>query len=215
VPALRVHRIPDKGDFRAAALTDPSACAYHAVQELTRIQAGDVVLITGPGPMGLFCLQYAKANGAMVILVGAPRDTHRLELGKQLGADYALSGDGAEAAIEMLTRGQGVDVVLECSGAEAAAQLGLKQIRREGRYTQIGIFGKPVRLDLDQVLYKEIRLIGSFSQKYIGWEKALELCALGKIQVAPLITHRFPLADWEKAFDLFERGEAVKVVFDF
>ena len=215
VPSIRVHRLPDNVDFRAGALTDPSACAYHAVQELTGIQASDVVLITGPGPMGLFCLQYAKANGGIVILTGAPRDARRLEFGKKLGADHVFSGDGIETAVDRITNGKGVDVVLECSGAEPAARLGMKLIRREGRYTQIGIFGRPIQFDLDQVLYKEIRLIGSFSQKFLGWEKALELCSLGKIQVAPLITHRFPLTAWAEAFDLFERGEAIKVVFDF
>lgn len=215
IPAIRVHRLPDNVAFHIGALTDPSACAYHAVQELTGIQAGDVVLISGPGPMGLFCLQYAKANGGIVILTGAPRDAHRLELGTKLGADHVFSGNGIEKAVECITHGKGVDVILECSGAEPAARLGMKLIRREGRYTQIGIFGRPIQFDLDQVLYKEIRFIGSFSQKFLGWEKALELCAQGKIQVAPLITHRFPLTAWAEAFDLFERGEAIKVVFDF
>ncbi len=215
VPAIRIHHLPDNVNFHAGALTDPSACAYHAVQELTRIQAGDIVLITGPGPMGLLCLQYAKANGATIILLGIPRDIRRLELGKKLGADHVFSGDGIEAAIDKLSLGKGVDVVLECSGNESAAQLGLKLLRREGRYTQIGIFGQPIRFDLDQVLYKEIQLSGSFSQKYMGWNKALELCAQGRIQVAPLITHTFPLTEWEQAFDLFEQGAAIKVVFDF
>jgi len=85
VPEERVHRLPENVDFVSGALSDPSACAYHAVQDLTGIDAGDVVLITGPGPMGLFCLQYVKANGGTVILTGLPRDRPRLELGKRLG----------------------------------------------------------------------------------------------------------------------------------
>ncbi len=214
VPAARVHRLPDAVDFRAGALTDPSACAYHAVQELTRIDAGARVLITGPGPMGLFCLQYAKANGGEVFLVGRPGDVRRLELGRRLGADHCLSGDSVEDAVRAQTGGEGVDVVLECAGAESAAQLGLSLLKRQGQYTQVGIVGRPIRFDLDQVLYREIRLTGSFSQKFVGWEQALSLCAQGKIQAAPLITHTFRLADWARAFDLFERGEAIKVLFD-
>ena len=214
VPRSRVHRLPDNVDFRCGSLTDPSACAYHAVQELTRVRAADVVLITGPGPMGLFCLQYAKANGGTVILAGLPRDAGRLELAQTLGADYVLAGGNVEAEVQDISDGRGADVVLECSGAEAAARVGLRALKREGRYTQIGIFGKPITFDLDQVLYKEIRLIGSFSQKFLGWERALEFCSLEKIHVAPLITHEFPLKAWEKAFDLFEKGEAIKVVFN-
>ena len=71
-----------------------------------------------------------------------------------------------------------------------------------------------MEFDLDQVLYKELRFTGSFSQKFWGWEKALELCASGKIKVKPIITHSFKLSQWQEAFDLFESGEAIKVVFE-
>ena len=182
--------------------------------ELTVINAGDFVLITGPGPMGLFSLQYAKANGATVILAGMPKDENRLKLGSKLGADYILFGEDVEKKVMEITGGYGVDVVLECSGAGPAAQMGIRLLRREGKFTQVGIFGKPINFDLDQVLYKEIRLTGSFSQKFLGWEKALQLCSLGSIQVAPLITHTMPLTSWREAYELFESGGAIKVIFD-
>jgi len=213
IPVVRIHRLPDKVDFQSGALTDPSACAYHAVQELTRVSAGDLVLVTGPGPMGLFCLQYVKANGAKVILTGRQKDKNRLELGKQLGADYVCVSDDPEREIMNISNGCGVDAAIECSGAQAAVNLCLKTLRREGSYTQVGICGKPVTLDFDQVLYKELRVAGSFSQKFFGWEKALEFCAGGHIKVKPLITHSFALNDWQKAFDLFESAEAIKVIF--
>lgn len=214
IPITRIHRLPDNVDFASGALTDPSACAYHAVQELTCINAGDLTLVTGPGPMGLFCLQYAKANGAKVILTGRTNDARRLELGRQLGADHICPADNAEAEIMKISNGAGVDVAIECSGAEAAVNLCLKTLRREGSYTQVGICGKPVKFDLDQVLYKELRVSGSFSQKFWGWEKALEFCADGRIKVKPIITHAFALSEWQVAFDLFENAEAIKVIFD-
>ena len=214
IPEKRIHKLPDNVDFKSGALTDPSACAYHAVQELTGIDAGDYVLVTGPGPMGLFSLQYARANGGVVILAGLERDAGRLELGLKLGADYAISGENTAEKIEEITEGRGVDVVLECSGAGAAANLGLDAVRREGKYTQVGIFGKPITFDLDKVLYKEIRLTGSFSQKYLGWKRALELCSRGRIEVSPLITHTYPLTSWEEAYHVFESGEAIKVIFN-
>jgi L-iditol 2-dehydrogenase len=214
IPLFRIHRLPDNVDFASGALTDPSACAYHAVSELTRINSGDAVLVTGPGPMGLFCLQYAKANGALVILTGRQKDKRRLELGQKLGADLIISSDEAGKEIMEITGGAGVDVAIECSGAEAAAGLCLQSLRREGSYTQVGICGKPVKFDLDQILYKEVRFTGSFSQKFWGWEKALELCAADKIKVKPIITHSFKLHEWQKAFDIFESGEAIKVIFE-
>jgi threonine dehydrogenase-like Zn-dependent dehydrogenase len=178
-----------------------------------RVTAENTRSSCGVCPQCAFCAQYAKANGGVVILTGAPQDGRRLELGRALGADHAFSGTDTEERIRALGGEAGVDVVLECSGAEAAAQMGLRLLKRQGQYTQVGIFGHPVRFDLDTVLYREIRLTGSFSQKFIGWQNALALCAQGKVKVAPLITHTFPLAEWERAFDVFERGEAIKVVF--
>jgi len=214
IPLTRIHCLPDKVDFASGALTDPSACAYHAVTELTRINSGDIVLVTGPGPMGLFCLQYAKANGALVILTGRQKDKRRLELGQKLGADFICLSDKAEKEIMKISNKSGIDVAIECSGAEVAANLCLQTLRREGSYTQVGICGKPVKFDLDQILYKEVRFTGSFSQKFWGWEKALELCASEKIKVKPIITHSFNLREWQKAFDIFENGEAIKVIFE-
>ena len=214
VPEVRIHALPENVDFGSGSLTDPSACAFHATQELTAIRAGDCVLITGPGPMGLFCLQYVRANGGIVVLAGTPRDGARLDLGRRLGAEHIVFADGVEAKVRELTGGRGVDVVLECSGAEAAARTGIRALRREGIYTQVGIFGRPIQFDLDQVLYKEIRLLGSFSQKFLCWEKALDFCSRGVVRAAPLITHTYPLSEWRRAYEVFERAEAVKVILD-
>jgi len=215
VPAERVHLLPDNVDFVSGALSDPSACAYHAVQELTGIEAEDVVLITGPGPMGLFCLQYVKTNGGRVILTGLARDQERLALGKELGADVRVDveNEDLKAVVMELTKGEGADVALECSGAERAAQEALALLRKQGKYTQVGIFGAPIKVDFDQVLYKELRVLGSFSQKFIPWEKALAFLALGKIKARPLVTDILPLEEWEQGFKKFEEGRAIKVVF--
>ena len=215
VPEQRIHLLPDNVDFLAGALTDPSACAFHALQELTGIGAGDNVLITGPGPMGLFSLQYAKANGARVVVVGKAQDGRRLELARQLGADLTVNvdGDDAEEKIAGFTRGAGVDVLLECSGKQRALRMGLGLLRRQGKYTQVGIFGSPITVDLDQLVYKEIRAIGSFSQKYTAWAEAIRLTSLGRIKARPLITHVLPLEEWAEGFRVFESGEAIKVVF--
>jgi len=215
VPAERVHHLPDNVDFVTGALSDPSACAYHAVQELTGIDAGDYVLITGPGPMGLFSLQYVKANGGVVILTGLSRDKERLALGKELGADYTVNveKENLRQICQDITRGKGIDVVLECSGSERAAQQSFELLRKQGKYTQIGIFGSAININLDKLVYNELKVTGSFSQKYIPWEKAIALASQGKIKVKPLVTHLLTLQKWEEGFKKFESGEAIKVVF--
>lgn len=215
VPEIRVHPLPDNVDFVTAALSDPSACVYHAVQELTGIDAGDVVLITGAGAMGLFSVQYVKANGGISIITGLEKDKKRLEIAKELGADYTvnLSKDNLEEIVKSVSNGKDVDIVLECSGSEIAANQALDLLKRQGKFTQIGIFGSPVKFDLDKVLYKEIRLQGSFSQKYTAWKAAINLYSKGKIVAKPLVTDILPLEKWEEGFKRSFDGKAVKVVF--
>jgi len=215
VPENRVYLLPENVDFLTAALTDPSACVYHAVHDLTGVNAGDTVLITGSGAMGLFAVQYVKANGGVAIITGLGQDAKRLTLAHELGADHIinLSEKNIENEVKKITQNKGVDIALECSGNQEAAANCLSLLRRQGKYTQIGIFGKPISLDLDRVLYGEIQMTGSFSQKYTGWKEALKLAALGKIKARPLVTDILPLEEWEKGFRLCFEGKAIKVVF--
>ena len=196
-------------------MTDPSACVYHAVHELTGINAGETVLITGCGAMGLFAVQYVKANGGVPIITGLSQDARRLKIAEELGAEHIINVSESDVAQEVMTitKKQGVDTAIECSGNPKAANDCLALLRRQGKYTQVGIFGRPVTLDLDRVLYGEIQLTGSFSQKYSGWKAALELASLGKIQARPLISDILPLEEWEKGFRLSFEGKAIKVVF--
>lgn len=215
VPEERVHVLPDNVDFITGALSDPSACAYHAVCEMTGVRAGETALITGPGPMGLFSLQYAKANGAQVAICGRSKDIDRLKLAKTLGADLAINTQEEDLQEALLAHfgSRQVDVAFECSGKQGGAEACLQALRKQGKYTQIGIFGSPVTIDMDQFLYKEIRMTGSFSQKYSAWKEAIRLASLGMINARALATHIMPLEDWERGFRLFESGEAVKVIF--
>jgi L-iditol 2-dehydrogenase len=215
VPQERVHPLPDSVDFITAALTDPSACAYHAVQELTGVDAGDTVMIAGAGAMGLFAVQYVKANGGIAVISGIEKDKQRLEIARKLGADVTIdaSREDPKRIIMDRTGGTGADIFLECSGSEKAARTGLDLLRRQGKYTQIGIFGHPINLDLDKILYGEIRMIGSFSQKYTAWRQAIKLFSLGIIQARPLVTDILPLEQWQEGFQRSMDGRAVKVVF--
>jgi L-iditol 2-dehydrogenase len=111
-----------------------------------------------------------------------------------------------------LSEGRGADIVYECSGAGPAAQQLLTLVRRAGQYAQIGLFGKPVAWDLDQVCYKELAVTGSNASVPSAWARAVALLADGKVQTRPLISHTFPLSEWRQAFDLFEQRSGVKMV---
>jgi L-iditol 2-dehydrogenase len=216
VPAKRVHVLPDTVDFLTGALSDPSACTYRAVCEKGAVGPGDTVLILGVGPMGLFSTQYAKLSGGKVILAGTAADAARLEIGRDLGADYTVDVTQPDAMdnVKKFAGRSGIDVVLECSGAPDAARLGLQLIKKRGRFVLVGIYGRPFELDFDQILYKELVVKGMFSHKYEAWEKAISLAAQGLIKAKPLITDILPLSEWEKGFRRFAERKALKVIFE-
>jgi len=216
VPARCALPLPENVDFRAGALAEPLACAVHAVTELTGVSAGDLVAIVGPGVIGLLCLQVVKAEGGIAMVCGLSRDERRLELAHTLGADCIVDVEEEDAAEEVRapSEGYGADIVFECSGTPGGAALALNLVRKQGKYTQVGLFGRPIRMDLEQVAFKELVFTGSLGQKPSAWRRALRLMEMGKVDTASLISHEIPLADWREAFELFERQEGVKLLLD-
>jgi len=214
VPVRCLYKLPENVDFLAGALTEPLACCTNGVIEQTGISAGDFVVITGPGAIGLLTLQLAKAEGGIVAICGVSGDEERLQLAKELGADYTIRVDKA-AATEMIkefTDGYGADVVLECSGAAAGAALALDIVMKRGKYTQMGLFGHPIEIDFELIAYKELQVTGFVSQKRSSWERAIKLMECGKISTKPLVSHQLPLDDWKRAFEMFEQRAGVKLI---
>jgi len=184
--------------------------------ELTEIVAGDLVIIFGPGAIGLLSMLLAKAAGGIVLVAGISKDADRLLLAAGLGADHTIDIETEDLAdiVNKLSDSIGADVVIECSGAGAAAAAGLELVRKRGQYTQVGLFGKPITVDFEKIAYKEIKVTGSFSQKWTAWEKSLNLLGKGIIDLKPLISDIFPLSDWKTAFEKFESGEGLKILLD-
>ena len=212
----QVHLLPDNVGFVAGALTEPLACCVHAVLELTTIAAGDVVVITGPGSIGLLCLQLVKAGGGFAIMCGTSRDTARLQLAQQLGADLTVDveTESSLALVHGLTESQGADLFLECAGVPAAARLGLEITRRGGKYTQVGLFPGPFELAFDAIAYKELRVTGSLGQRRTSWDRALVLLGQGQIDTEALVSCILPITQWREAFRLFEEKEVLKIVLE-
>lgn len=209
-----LHLLPEGVDESAGALTEPLACCVHALEN-TKVEPGDVAVITGPGAIGLMMLQVVKATGAWALVIGTETDEARLALAEQLGADETLIAgkDDLHGFVKERTDGVGADVAFECSGAGPGAQTALDLVRHRGRYVQVGLFGKPVMWDLEQVCVKELQVQGTFATVASSWRKALALLQSGQLRTAPLISHRLPLEAWQQAFDLFEGREGVKIVF--
>lgn len=214
VPAIRIHRLPDSIDDTSAALSEPLACCVHGVLELAGVTPGDVVVMSGPGAIGLLCLQVAKAAGATLVAVGTAADEGRLELAKSLGADHTVIAgrDDVSTFIADLTGGAGADVTIEAAGAGPSVNQCLKLIRRGGTFCQIGLFGTPITVDYDLIPLKEIRLVGSFAHLPSSWRRGLGLMAEGKVKAAPLVSSQRPITEWRSAFDAFSTRQECKLI---
>lgn len=212
--ATFVHKLPDNVSFAAGAVTELLACCVHGVVEQTGVSAGDFVVVTGPGPAGLFSSMVALAEGGVVMVCGTSADRHRLKLAEDLGVQYTLDveKENAPDRVRELTGGYGADIVLECSGVPAGARLGLDLVRKRGKYTQIGLFGKPIEIDFEKVAFREIQVNGSVSHRRPVWKRSLGLMERGVIRNERLISHQFPLREWKKAFEMSEKKEGVKLI---
>jgi len=217
VPATNLHQLPEHVSYQEGALTEPLACVVQGVQLCsTPVRGGEVAVIAGPGTIGLLTLQIAKAAGAEVVILGTDGDERRLAAAEEMGADHVFNVSGRDPLplIEDITyAGLGADVVYECSGAGPAAAQLLNLVRRRGRYVQVGLFGRPITWDLDQVCYKELIVTGSNASTPESWLRAVRMIANGTIDLQPLITHGFSLSEWRTAFDTFRAREGIKILF--
>jgi len=217
VPSWLLHRVPEEVSFEEAALTEPTAICVHCILEKTGIETGDFVAILGPGPIGLLSAQVVKSAGASYVLIsGTSRDANvRLKLASKLGIDYIVNADEEDpvSKVRKLTNGEGADVVVEASGSPLAISQAFQMVRRGGRISALGMTEKEkVEIPWNVGIMKGIKIVLPFSSSYTSWEKALGLIASKKINVNSLITQRFPLKDWSKAFSLVKKGQAIKAL---
>jgi L-iditol 2-dehydrogenase len=212
VPAALVHRLPVGMDLEAAAVCEPAACAVRAVCERAPLAAGDRVLVTGAGPIGLLVMQAARAQGARVCITGTRADTERLRTARALGADLVVDVEREDlrGALRAFATPEGVDLAFECSGAPAGLETCLEALRRQGALVQVGLFGRRFENAYEQVAMKELTVLGSYGHVHSSWRRAIALIAVGAIQTRPLITATLPLGRWEEGFRRSEGKDGVK-----
>ncbi len=210
----RMHPIPENVSLLSAVMSEPVASSVRGVYEQIHITPADVVVVAGPGGMGLICVQLAKAAGAYVLVSGVPDDGRRMEMALTLGADRTVDvvHEDLKGILYGLTNNEGADVYIECSGAPASARTGLEVTRRRGQYLQLGLAGAPFEIDFAKIAYKEIAVYGTLGQKWTAWERTMKLLASGQVVTEPLITDILPLTEWEKAFAKFRAKDGIKVV---
>ncbi len=182
------------------------------------IRAGSVegknILITGAGPAGLMSIAVARAFGAATITVTEPMD-YRQELALEVGADHAISPEkDVSGLVDDITDGDGVDFVAEMSGVEDAIRQGLKQLTEGGKMAILGLPEGEVTLNLtDDVIFKGVEIEGITGRKmYETWYIARRLLRNNLLDLEKVVTHKFPLEEYDKGMKLMEEGRCGKIV---
>ena len=209
VPEHVIYRLPEHVSLRDAALAEPVVATHHLLQERAQVKVGDDVVIVGPGPMGIVATQYARICGARrVFLIGLRSDEKRLEIGKQVGADYVLFDEEDPAKTVMdVTDGKGAEFVLECSGGEGV-QTAIDCARKayegpggKGVVVFISLWGRPITVNLDEVSLGQLDIRGSWSWNgRETWEHAVDLLDRGLFNFDPVVSGHYELEDWAQAF---------------
>jgi alcohol dehydrogenase/L-iditol 2-dehydrogenase len=214
VPARCLHRIPDHLPMEIACLAEPHAVAYNAMCMNSHVRPGDLVVVFGPGPIGLLCARMAALSGAHpLIVVGLANDAMRLEAARKLGATRTVNVEAEN--LEDVVRGYrplGADLVCDASGAARPLLEALKIVRPDGQVTKVGWSPAGLALDTNPIVQKNARLQGSFSHNYAIWERVIHLIAEGLTHPEIMIGMQTGLQDWREAFDAMHQGRVIKSV---
>ena len=188
-----------------AVMFNPLAAGFRWAVEMPHTGPGDTVLILGPGQRGLACVIAARAAGAdRIIVTGLRRDAHKLALAKEFGADHVVDveSEDARARVHELTDGRGADVVVEVSAyaTEPVAEA-LRYVAAGGRIVLAGVKGfKPVAdFVSDLIVVKEVTIQGAFGVTARAYDSAIRLIESGRVPLAKMHTHDFPLEEAERA----------------
>ena len=209
-----VH-VPDEMSDEEATLIVTAGTAVYGLDVLGGLIAGESLVVTGPGPIGLMSVAVGKALGAEPVILTGTRDS-RLEMGMRLGANHVINvqKENPVEAVKRITGGKGVHYVMECSGAPNALNEAMDMVNRGGRICLAAFPGEPVPVDLAKLVRNNIYVYGIRGEGKSATHRAAALMAQKRFDAKLMHTHTFPLNEVPTAFRYFrERIEdANKVV---
>jgi threonine 3-dehydrogenase len=216
VPEVIAFKLPSSVSYEEGAVFEPLGVAVHAIERVG-IQSGDIVLVMGSGPIGIFAQQVAKASGASTV-IAAELKQFRLDLAKKIGSADVYVNTEKEDVVKRtmeLTQGRGADVVIELAGAPVTTVNALQAVRKCGRVGLVGLSEKPVQIEpTSMIIYKETTVFGSTGRAMFGtWERMVTLVSSKRINPSGVITDRLPLERAEEGFQRVLKGESGKVMF--
>jgi L-iditol 2-dehydrogenase len=207
--------VADSMSDEEATLVVTAGTSMYGLTELGGLVAGDSVVVTGPGPIGLLGAAVAKALGANPVILTGTRD-NRLEIGKRLGADHVINvrNEDAVEAVRKLTGGKGADFVVECSGAPNAVNEAAQMLNRGGKICLAAFPSEEVPIDVAYLVRNNIYLYGIRGEGKSATHRAEAFMRQKRFDASIIHTHTFDLEDLPEAIryakDRVE--DAIKVV---
>jgi threonine 3-dehydrogenase len=214
IPAVNAFRLPEAIDDEIAAILDPLGNAVHTALAFDVV--GEDVLITGAGPIGIMAAAIVRFVGARHVVITDVND-YRLAIAKKMGATLTVNvtRDSLDAAMKKLGMKEGFDVGLEMSGNASALREMLRTMHHGGSVAMLGIPPSEVAIDWNEVILKGLTIKGIYGrQMFDTWYKMAALLQSG-LDVRPVITHRLPYTEYQRAFQIMGQGASGKVVMDW
>lgn len=210
-----VTRFGESLSFDVAALAEPLGCAINGL-ELVKMSLGKTVAIIGLGPIGCMMIDLARIMGAVKV-IAAQRSRKRMEIARAYEADVYVATEEEDlvARCREETGGEGPDVVITSCGSVEAHEQAVEMVAHRGYVNFFGGLGKNVRpasILSNTIHYKECFVTGSHGCVPRHHELAVKLLERGLVRVEPLITHRFPLDEINRAFQAMESKQGMKIV---
>jgi len=208
--------IPDTMTDEEATLVVTAGTAMYGLTELGGLVAGESVVVTGPGPIGLLGVAVAKAMGAQPVILTGTRD-NRLKIGMELGADHVINvrnEPDVVAAVKKLNGGKGVDYVVECAGGPNSVNEAIRMVNRGGKVCLAAFPHEETPVDVAHIVRNNIYLYGIRGEGKSATHRAEAFMSQKRFDATKVHTHTFPLEDLPTAIKYArERIEdAIKVV---
>ncbi len=214
IPAVNAYPLPASLPDEVGAILDPLGNAAHTALSFDLV--GEDVLITGAGPIGIMATAICRHVGARFVVITDVND-YRLELARRMGADHAVNvgGEGLDDTMAALGMTEGFDVGLEMSGNPEALRHLLRVMNHGGRVALLGILPRAAAIDWDQVIFKGLMLKGIYGREmFETWYKMTSMLRSG-LDVTPVLTHHFPIDDYEDGFEVMCSGRSGKVILEW
>ena len=213
VPAKDVLKLPDSIPLQEASIiADAISTPYHAVKNRAQVRPGDTVVIFGCGGVGINAVQLASVAGGYVIAVDI--NDRKLEWATEFGAAKTINASKVERVskeVKKLTGG-GADIAMEVIGNPRTIEEAFECVRIGGRLCVVGYTHEAISIIAGKIMFKEIEVVGSLGCRPLDYVPLIRMVEQGRIELKRLVTHRFPLEELDKAFEVMKEGASLRSI---